>query len=210
MEASTEIVEAARDGEVLPPLPSLEQEALECSQMFAEGQRLSKRRERLVQHTERTDKKLEDLRIELGLKLVGLRQRVEAGEAGDEATLAWWEWFEANIKFSRKYAERWMRIAASEAPEAAALEYRERAAAHQRAYEERLTFPSQAKSEREKLTKRLPSYIPQDIKAVAAAEDAVADAKINRMIDEVKGWPRRQHVRCVEEMLRAYPLPRRR
>jgi hypothetical protein len=147
---STEIVEAAKEGEVLPPLPPLEQEARECGEMFKEGQRLQRHKARLDRHIERADKKIEDLRIALGLKLVGLRRRVEAGEAGDEAALTWWQWFEAHIPFSRKHAERWMMIAASEAPEAAALEYRERHAAQQQAYRGRKKFPAPAHISRER------------------------------------------------------------
>jgi hypothetical protein len=135
-------VDAPKIGEVLPPLPSLEEEAAECGRMLEEGRRLTKARESLGDKIERLDEKIEDLRVALGLKLIGLRQRVEAGEAGDEAALTWWEWFEAHVpEFSRKHAERWMQIAASEAPEAAALEYRERDAGYQRSYRERQKPP---------------------------------------------------------------------
>ncbi len=158
---STELLEAAKEGEVLPPLPPLEQEARECGEMFAEGQRLRRQRERLERHMERADKRLEDLRIALGLKLIGLRQRIEAGEAGDAAALTWWEWFEAHVPISRQHAERWMKIAASDAPEAAALEYRERHAAYQKAYRERqLSAPSHISSrERAKREARPPASL---------------------------------------------------
>jgi hypothetical protein len=56
-------------------------------------------------------------RVQAGQKLLELRQRIEAGEEGD---VAWWDWFETqDIVRSRKDAEKLMRIASAEDPEAA-------------------------------------------------------------------------------------------
>jgi hypothetical protein len=57
--------------------------------------------------------------LQAGWRLLALRERVEAGEAGD---IGWWEYFDTqftgHIK-SRKYAEKLMRWAKSDDPEAA-------------------------------------------------------------------------------------------
>jgi hypothetical protein len=62
------------------------------------------------------------LRLKVGMKLLELRERVEAGEAGE---ISWWDWFEQRrvdgpfLLRSRKDAERLMRIARAEDPESA-------------------------------------------------------------------------------------------
>jgi hypothetical protein len=56
-----------------------------------------------------------------GQKLLELRHRVEAGEAGK---IGWWDWYEANIGRSRKDGEKLMRLAAAENPELAFEEER--------------------------------------------------------------------------------------
>ena len=43
-----------------------------------------------------------------GAQLLALRARIEAGECGD---VVWWEWFDANVRHSRKDAEKLMQIA---------------------------------------------------------------------------------------------------
>jgi hypothetical protein len=43
-----------------------------------------------------------------------LRARIEAGECGD---VDWWEWFDANVRHSRKDAEKLMRIAEADLSE---------------------------------------------------------------------------------------------
>ncbi len=57
--------------------------------------------------------------LQAGWRLLALRERVEAGEAGQ---VTWWEYFDTqftgHIK-SRKYAEKLMRWAKSDDPEAA-------------------------------------------------------------------------------------------
>jgi hypothetical protein len=57
--------------------------------------------------------------LQAGWRLLALRERVEAGEAGQ---ISWWEYFDTqftgHIK-SRKYAERLMKWAKSDDPEAA-------------------------------------------------------------------------------------------
>jgi hypothetical protein len=121
----------AIEGEALPPLPSLEQEAETVLQMVGEGRRLTDALRRANNRAHRLNEQIDDLCLALGYKLNGMRQRVEAGEAG---ALAWWEWFSDFIPdISRKHAERWMSIAAQVEPATAAVEYRNRDAAYHRA-----------------------------------------------------------------------------
>jgi hypothetical protein len=49
-----------------------------------------------------------------GAQLLALRARIEAGECGD---VDWWEWFDANVRHSRKDAEKLMRIAEADLSE---------------------------------------------------------------------------------------------
>jgi hypothetical protein len=66
------------------------------------------------------------LRLKAALKLLELRRRVEAGEAGD---VTWWAWFEAQTHLllrGRKDAEKLLKIAAAEDPEQAFDEEQER------------------------------------------------------------------------------------
>lgn len=78
--------------------------------------------------------------LQAGCRLLALRDRVEAGEAGD---ISWWEYFDTQftgyIK-SRKYAEKLMKWARADDPEAA------READHERVREAK-----QARKEREAL-----------------------------------------------------------
>jgi hypothetical protein len=126
------------EGEVMPPLPSLEQEAEAFLQMVQVGRELHAALRRANNRTQRLNRQIDDLCLALGHKLIDMRERVEAGEAGDEAALAWWEWFADFIPdVSRKHAERWMSIASQVEPATAAVEYRQRDAAYQRAYRQR-------------------------------------------------------------------------
>jgi hypothetical protein len=86
-----------------------------------------------------------------------------------------------------------MQIAGSEAPEAAALEYRERAAAHSRTYRERHT-PSHVRGN------KLPSYTPPEMLAAAEAENTAADLVIDRLIGEILSLPKRQQIRFIERL----------
>jgi hypothetical protein len=117
------------------PAQSLEDLTAQFHAMLDEGRRLTHRRQLL-------DGKIDDLQLRCGRKLLEMRRRVEAGEVGDLAAVDWWGWYaDAVPGISRKQAERWMAIAAADDPQAAAVEYRERAASHQRAYRERRLAP---------------------------------------------------------------------
>lgn len=71
-------------------------------------------------------------RLAAGQMLITLRGRVEAGEAGDG--VEWWPWYESKFVRSRKDAEKVMRMASADDPEAAheaeKAETRTRVAAH--------------------------------------------------------------------------------
>ena len=56
-------------------------------------------------------------RIRAGRFLLKLRERIEAGEAGD---VEWWKWYGANIVRSRRDGEKVMALARAADPEAAA------------------------------------------------------------------------------------------
>jgi len=60
-------------------------------------------------------------RIEAAKALLKLQHRIEAGEAGN---VSWWDWFKQNSSRSRRDAERLLRIAKAEDPEAALEETR--------------------------------------------------------------------------------------
>lgn len=62
-------------------------------------------------------------RLQAGQKLLGLRKRVEDGEAG---CVSWWEWFETQDLGSRTNAEKLMRIASADDPEGALAAEQER------------------------------------------------------------------------------------
>jgi hypothetical protein len=77
-----------------------------------------------------SDNKAHGHRIKAGQKLNKLRERIESGEAGPEWVDDWWGWYGVNFVRSRKDAEKVMRMAREDDPEAAAEE--ERAAARER------------------------------------------------------------------------------
>ena len=56
-------------------------------------------------------------RIRAGQLLLTLRERIQAGEAGN---IAWWDWYKANITRTRRDAEKVMKIARAADPEEAA------------------------------------------------------------------------------------------
>ncbi|MCX7313799.1 MAG: hypothetical protein NTV56_19290, partial [Alphaproteobacteria bacterium] len=56
-------------------------------------------------------------RVRRGQLLLALRERIEAGEAGD---VGWWRWYTAHIARSRRDGEKVMKIARGADPEAAA------------------------------------------------------------------------------------------
>jgi hypothetical protein len=71
-------------------------------------------------------KKLDDHRITLGVLLNDLRARVDAGEAGKG--VKWWSWYGEHFPDrSRRDAERVMKLASSDDPQAAADEERTKA-----------------------------------------------------------------------------------
>jgi hypothetical protein len=56
-------------------------------------------------------KRTRSSRLELGRLLVKLRERVEGGEEGDQAAIAWWEWYEDNFRRPRSEAEKAIALA---------------------------------------------------------------------------------------------------
>jgi len=60
--------------------------------------------------------KLVAARIRCGVKLLALKARIEAGEAG---VIDWWAWYDTKFARDRRDAERVMAIAAAQNPEAA-------------------------------------------------------------------------------------------
>ena len=73
---------------------------------------------------DRTVEKGQSIRVEVGMRLLVLRERVEAGEAGD---YEWWPWVRAKIiNRTKRDMEKCMALARSEDPEAAAEHERAR------------------------------------------------------------------------------------
>ncbi len=73
-------------------------------------------REHLVD-AQNAQSKFDKHRLVAGQKLLELRERIEAGEVGDGVN--WWEWYATQFTRSRKDAEKLMRMARSDDPEAA-------------------------------------------------------------------------------------------
>jgi hypothetical protein len=69
------------------------------------------------------ERDLNKKRLSAGQRLLELRARIEAGEAGD---VSWWPWAEEHIQRSRRDMEKVMAIAMAPDPEAAAETERER------------------------------------------------------------------------------------
>jgi hypothetical protein len=90
---------------------------------------------------ERHDSKANDARLAAGRMLIALRKRIESGEVGE---VGWWNWYESNFTRSRKDAEKVMRLASAEDPEAAVEA--ERAATRKRMQVRRA--PARAEMER--------------------------------------------------------------
>jgi hypothetical protein len=65
---------------------------------------------------ERHDNKANDARLAAGRMLIALRKRIEGGEVGE---VGWWNWYGSNFTRSRKDAEKVMRLAGADDPEAA-------------------------------------------------------------------------------------------
>lgn len=61
--------------------------------------------------------KFDKHRLAAGQKLLDLRRRVEAGEAGEG--INWWEWYGTQFTRSRKDAEKLIRMASADDPEEA-------------------------------------------------------------------------------------------
>jgi hypothetical protein len=83
---------------------------------------------------EKFRQKLLPRRIQCGLKLLELRRRVEAGEAGN---IGWWAWYQTKFTRSRRDAERLLEFASQEDPQAAYEIAKAKHAADTRAYRER-------------------------------------------------------------------------
>jgi hypothetical protein len=62
-------------------------------------------------------KRAERARVRTGKLLIELRDRIEAGEAGDGKP--WWKWFTENIAIGRSNAKQCMRLAKAKDPNAA-------------------------------------------------------------------------------------------
>jgi hypothetical protein len=113
-----------------------------------------------------SDNKAYKHRLEAGRKLVELRKRIEAGEAGKG--VGWWEWFESHSVRSRKDAEKVMKIALDGDPEAAAEAEKARNREHKRAQRER----EQAAADIGDVSGRKHSHESDDAESSAAARKA--------------------------------------
>ncbi len=157
---------------------------------------------------EKTQRKVNLARIEVGFLLLELKQRIDAGEYGELAV--WWEFYEEKFKRSRRDAERLMVIAAADDPKAA---YElEKAATRERMQATRAKqalahisacAPSTARAEPPRKSK-LPSYIPPASVADAAVQDAAADTEIGQLIDGFLRLPMRQRARFVVRLKQVY------
>lgn len=74
--------------------------------------------------------KFDKHRLAAGQKLVELRRRIEEGEAGEGVN--WWEWYATQFTRSRGDAEKLMKMARSDDPDAAEEQARAQNAENQR------------------------------------------------------------------------------
>jgi hypothetical protein len=90
---------------------------------------------------ESTRKKLQVRRIKIGSLLLEIKQRVDAGENGDQCTF--WEWFDEMVPGrSRRDAERMIEIAGSDDPEAAYQKKLEKQKEYTERHRKKLGAPS--------------------------------------------------------------------
>ena len=194
------------EGEVLPPLKPLEEEAQECLQIIENVRSLSGRINRLNNRTRQLNQKIEDRCLLLGAKLLSMRRRVEAGEGG----LSWWEWFERFFpSISRKTAERWLRIAATEDPPTAGLEYRKRDADYKRDHRKTLDRTSVSDPTEPSPTPARINSFRQNLPRPTAGDDpegdAAADPAINDIVQKFQQLPApRQQDRCMRRLMAGY------
>jgi hypothetical protein len=198
------------DGEILPPLKTLEQHAQECHALIKEISTLGSRINRLNNRARKLNGKIDDCCLLLGFELLAMRKQAEA------ESQPWWECFAHFFPdISRSHAERWLRIAASQEPESAALEYRQKNAAYQREFrgrQKQLALPSYGKTEAEpELTvPRINSFrrnLPKPVIAETVEtedQDAAADLEITRIFDAFFKLEERQQDRCLRRIMARY------
>jgi hypothetical protein len=87
---------------------------------------------------ERAAKTATDARLNVALELRALKQRIEEGDAGDQAALDWWDWYGDHFVRSRSDAEKLLAIAGSSDPPAALQRVREQSQQRKVAFRERL------------------------------------------------------------------------
>jgi hypothetical protein len=104
-------------------------------------------------------KKAYSARLAAGLILIELRQRIEAGEAGEG--IEWWAWYERKSIRSRRDAEKVMALARAEDPEAAAETARAKNAEYQRTH--RAAYVSRTRAEIEMIKHRAPGGEPAEV-----------------------------------------------
>jgi hypothetical protein len=98
------------------------------------------------------------MRTRAAIVLAEMRQRVEAGEAGD---ISWWDWFDQNVQRNRRDAEKLLKIASAEDPEAAAEEERRKAREGMDATRKRRAANVSHRWKREKVEREIQSYDSQ-------------------------------------------------
>jgi hypothetical protein len=68
--------------------------------------------------TENVLEKYKSTRLDLARSLLELHDCITNGDAGDQAAIDWWGWFDDNIGRSRDYAEKLLALARSDDPAA--------------------------------------------------------------------------------------------
>jgi hypothetical protein len=221
--------EIATTGRDVIPLRSIEElAAINSKEWTSLDTYIDKTREHIV----KARHKVRSKRIQLGWRLLEIRQRIEAGERPDIPDF--WQFYDTKFDRSRRDAERLMEIAAADNPEEAyalSLKRNREAVAAHRAAKAALPAPtynepgkSQAEPEptepeaapsapspaaspvpssRAK-PKGLPSYTPQHLIDAAAADDASAEAEIARVVQAFLQLNERQRLRCFIRIKQVY------
>jgi hypothetical protein len=171
-------------------------------------------------YVEKAQRKVLSKRVEIGWRLLEIRQRIEAGERPDIPNF--WEYFDAKFERSRRDARRLMEIASADNPEVAyqlsLKKNREAVAQHRanvptaRTYGKSALEPEPAEPEEapqlaplsRAKPKGLPSYVPPELIAAAAADDDSAEPEIARVVQAFLQLNERQRLRCFIRIKQVY------
>jgi hypothetical protein len=135
--------------------------------------------------------KYREARIEAGQILLDLKRRVDAGELGE---VKWWAWYDHQFTRSREDAEKWMRIAGSDDPPAAAETATIKNREYQRSFAQRRKSVL-ANTENSSAKSRATLRVVPDEPAEASFESDIQD-----VVDRFFSLPRGMWAECLRRI----------